>query len=240
MNGFTRPGGLEITRRAFDVCAFAKSANLVKILDVGCGRGDTAAYLEDEYGFCVTGIDSSAEAVSHAKEKHPGIEFMEGDGQALEFESLSFDCVLMECTLSLMPNPVEAIHEAFCVLKEGGYLIVHDLYIPRQSEEYLEIIKQIKRSKTEEKHYGDCGKERGPECTVNGALVMDDIFAALDELGFEVILFEDRKSDLAGFAASLIFEGGGVDEFLAGRRMKQDKSRISYFLLNAKKGKKIK
>ena len=234
MKGSTRPGGFEITRKAFNICAFAKSAS-TKILDVGCGSGDTAAFLTSEYGFCVTGIDPSDEAVAHAKEKHPGLEFMKGDGQALEFKSLSFDCVLMECTLSLMPNPVEAIHEAFCVLKEGGYLIAHDLYIPHPSEEDLAVIEQIRKSKTEEKHKGDCGKERRSECTVNGALIMNDIFAALEELGFELILFEDRKSDLDSFAASLVFEGGSVDEYL---QVKQDRSRISYFLLNAQKGEK--
>jgi SAM-dependent methyltransferase len=232
VNGLIRPGGFEITKKAFDICGMPK---LAKILDIGCGFGDTATYLKNEYGFCVTGIDKSAEAVSQAKEKHPGLEFMEGDGQSLDFGSLSFDCVLMECTLSLMPNPVEAVHEAFCVLKEGGYFITHDLYLPHPSEENLEVLEQIKKSKEEHKKEGSCSEERPSSCTVNGALVLKDIDATLDELGLEVVLFEDRKSDLDSFAASLIFNGGSVDDYRGGTH---DKSKMSYYLQVARKAKK--
>ena len=238
MNGLTHPGGLEITKKAFDVCGLpklAKQVKQVKVLDIGCGCGDTAAYLENVYGFCVTGIDSSAEAIFQARGKHPGIEFMEGDGQSLDFGSLSFDCVLMECTLSLMPNPVEAIHEAFCVLREGGYLVMHDLYLPHPSREDFEAIAEIRKSKEEHKREGRCGEERRSVCAVNGALVLKDIDAALDELGFETILFEDRKSDLDSYAASLIFNGGDMDDCF---KTKQSKSQISYYLMIARKAKK--
>ena len=234
MNGLTHPGGVEITKKAFNFCGLPGAA---KILDIGCGCGDTAAYLKDEYGFSVTGIDKSAEAVSQAKKKHPGFEFMEGDGEWLDFESLSFDCVLMECTLSLMPNPVEAIHEAFCVLKEGGYLITHDLYLPQPSEEDLEVIEHIKKSKAEHKESGSCGGDCRSVCAVNGALVLKDIDAALDELGFEVVLFEDRKTDLDSFAASLIFNGGDIDDYLK-TKQGANRSQISYYLMIARKVKK--
>jgi len=234
MNDLTHPGGLEITKKAFNFCGLPRAA---KILDIGCGCGDTAAYLENAYGFSVTGIDKSEETVSQARQKHPGLEFMEGDGQWLDFESLSFDCVLMECTLSLMPNPVESIHEAFCVLKEGGYLIMHDLYIPHPSEEDLEVLGHIKKSKEEHKEKRSCGEERRLSCTVNGALVLKDIDEALDELEFEVVLFEDRKADLAGFAASLIFDGGDIDGCL-GAKQGANRSKISYYLMIARKVKK--
>jgi SAM-dependent methyltransferase len=234
MNDLTHPGGFEITKRAFNICGLPRGAN---ILDIGCGCGDTAAYLKDEYDFSVTGIDKSAQAVSQAKQKHPGLEFMEGDGQWLDFESLSFDCVLMECTLSLMPNPVEAIHEAFCVLKEDGYLIMHDLYLPHPSEEDLEVIEHIKKSKAEHKDGGSCCEECPSACTVNGALVLKDIDAALDELGFEVVLFEDRKTDLDSFAVSLIFNGVGIDGCLGAKRG-ANRSKLSYYLMIARKVKK--
>jgi len=146
MDCTSHPGGIDITKRAFEACDLPTSA---KILDIGCGCGDTAAYLAGEYGFSVTGIDNSAEAISQAKGKHPGIEFIEGDGQWLDFASLSFDCVLIECALSLMSHPVEAIHEAYCVLKEGGYIIIHDLYLPNPSAEDFAILEQIKKSKRE-------------------------------------------------------------------------------------------
>ena len=211
MNELTHPGGLDITKKAFDICGLPESA---KVLDVGCGCGNTAGYLQDQCGFCVTGIDKSAEAISQAKKKHPGLELMEGDWQLLNFDPRSFDCVLMECTLSLMPNPIEAIHEAFRVLREGGYLVVHDLYLPEPSKE-----------------------ERRSMCASNGALVLEDIDAALNELGFETILFEDRKADLNSFAASLIFNGGSLDDCYRSEA-KQCKTKMSYYLQIARKVKK--
>ena len=127
MDSIHRPGGLIITKRAFDICGIPKYA---KVLDIGCGGGDTAAFLEKEYDFRVTGIDISREAISQAMAKHPGLNLLEGRGEILDFESLSFDCVLLECTLSLLKNPAASLQEAFRVLKNDGYLIIHDIYLP--------------------------------------------------------------------------------------------------------------
>ena len=230
-------------------------------------------------------MDISAEAISQAKEMHPDIEFIEGDGLWLDFDSLSFDCVLIECALSLMSHPVEAIHEAYCVLKKGGYIIIHDLYLPSPSADDFEILEQVKASKREHAmqikadHYDEkprpeecnscqniegscpdncsisqqqvesscpdncsipqkqlespCPDELISACTVDGALIMDDIFEALNELQLEKILFEDRRADLNSYVASMIFNnsGGNSDK-------RQSKSKMSYFLLIARKASK--
>ena len=230
MNGLTHPGGKEITKKAFDLCRLPESS---KVLDIGCNDGSTAAYLTSKYNLRVTGIDKSADAILNAKEKYPEIEFIEGDGQSLNFPSLSFDCVLMECTLSLMQHPVEAIHEAFCVLKEGGYLIMHDLYLQNPALEDFELLEEIRKPRAEDGE--NCGQERRFICTVNGVLIMNDIDAALDDLEFNIMLFEDRKPDLDSFAASKIFEGGNIEEYSID---KKGKTKISYFLLVARKVKK--
>jgi len=266
MNCIVRPGGLELTKYAVEACALAKP---VKMLDIGCGCGDTAAYLKNEYGFSVTGIDNSTEAVKTAKERYPDIKFILGDGQWLEFDSLSFDCVLMECVLSLMSNPVEAIHEAYCTLKKGGYLIVHDLYLPHPSAEDYNVLEQIKISKKEHvnkvnaeeiinRRTGECPSscqndgsscpddcrstliatgtpcpdEIKSPCTVDGALILDDIFTALNELKLEKILFEDRKTDLTNFTAAMIFNDNNRNH---ASEIRRGKTQMSYFLLVAKK-----
>ena len=222
------PGGMEITKYAFGSCALPKSA---KILDIGCGFGDTAAFLAGEYGYSITGMDISAEVITRARERHPDIVFIEGDGQWLEVESLSFDCVLMECTLSLMSNPVEAIHEAYCTLKKGGYLIIHDLYLPYPSKDDFKKIRQIKKSKLDHTHSSCSDKILSP-CTVDGALIMDDIFAAMNELELEKVLFEDMKMKLDSYVASIVFSGNDMSSY---SNVRQGKSKISYFLLIARK-----
>ena len=89
--------------------------------------------------------------------------------------------------------------------------------------------------KSEHKEKGSCGEDRGLSCTVDGALVLRDIDAALDELGFEIVLFEDRKTDLDSYVASMIFNGKDMDGCLVTR---QGKSKMSYYLMVARKAKR--
>ena len=229
MNGLRRPGGLEITKRAFDVCALERTA---RVLDIGCGEGHAAAFLKSEYDLDVTGIDISAQAVSQAALDHPGPEFIEGDGQAPGFGPLSFDCVLMECSLSLMENPAEAIYEAVRMLKHGGYLIVHDLYLLNPDERELNIAGSAGQQDAALDAGRICCVTQQPVYVKNGALVLAGISAVFDELGLETVLFEDRKNDLDGYAASLTLDG-----LCPGCRPgdAQSGQKMSYFLLVAQK-----
>ena len=276
MNDYAHPGGVEITKAAFDACALPKG---VRVLDVGCGTGETAAYLASAYGFSVTGLDIAPSAIAAAKKRYPAIEFLTGDGEALPFASHTFDCALLACTLSLFPDPAEAIHEAFCVLKNGGYLIIHDLYLPHPTAEDFAAAARIKAAKLEQQqahaacveaqahdcaespHGGalefenphdcgqcgacgevqahDCAGQRGAESqsdyAPNGALILNDIHAMLEELGFAMVLFEDRKADLDNYAASLIFRHGRTNHCFPAH---QDRSGWSYFLMVVQKSKR--
>jgi len=227
----TRPGGFGITKRAFDACGLPKSAN---ILDIGCGSGETAAYLHSEYGLRITGIDRSVDSISKANEMHPYHEFTVGDGQFLDFESRSFDCVLMECTLSLMSNPVEAVHEAYCVLKDGGFLIIHDVYLPKPTAEDFAALDQTIKAIEGSRSSGDCCDDHPSAHVVDGALVLNEINAEMNELGLSVKVFEDRKLDLDNYAATVVFNGGSLEDLCWTAK---DKSKVSYFLLILKKEK---
>lgn len=246
MSGCIHPGDFAITRQAFDFCGMPETAS---VLDIGCGQGETAGYIQKEYGMHVTGIDSAPEMIQRAKKAYPGLTFMEGNAQMLDFPSAAFTCVLMECSLSLVCDQQEAIHEAFCVLKDGGYLIIHDLYMPDPVQADWDALNQAKQMNRNRKHDGsDCGEGRVSECVVNGALLMRDIHAELEELGFETLLFEDKKRELDSFAASVIFTYGSFENYIEAQRgdMKSDptglsaadikeKGRQSYFLLIARK-----
>ena len=110
-----RPGEFRITREAIEFCNFPKGST---ILDIGCGEGDSSDFLTKHYGLEVTGVDLDPKAVKKAKAQFPDLTFKEGDGEFLDgFESRSFDGVMMECVLSQINLPIEAVHEAYCVLK---------------------------------------------------------------------------------------------------------------------------
>jgi SAM-dependent methyltransferase len=58
--------------------------------------------------------------VAIARKSQPGIDFREGDAEALQFEHNSFDAVTIGFGLLHMGNPGRALKEAFRVLKSGG------------------------------------------------------------------------------------------------------------------------
>jgi SAM-dependent methyltransferase len=90
-----------------------------RALDVACGPGYVASAAAAR-GAAVVGIDFSQSMIEEARSRHPGIDFQEGDAEALSFPDGSFDIVVMNFGLLHLARPDAAIHEAFRVLTAGG------------------------------------------------------------------------------------------------------------------------
>lgn len=100
----------------------------MKILDLGCGPGLYAEYLAYE-GHSVTGIDFSENsiqyAMSRAKEKQLGIEYLKTDYLDLDFEN-QFDLVIMiylDFGVLLPEERDRLLHNVYKALIEGGKFI---------------------------------------------------------------------------------------------------------------------
>lgn len=63
----------------------------LRILEIGCGKGDLIAALDPSEG---VGIDFSPEAIRIARERHPAITFIEADAHALKLEG-TFDIIIL-------------------------------------------------------------------------------------------------------------------------------------------------
>ena len=207
-----RPGGESLTKKAVGIAKLPEGA---RILDIGCGEGDTAFMLKEQFGFDVTGVDRSGKVIKKGKTCHEGLDIRQMEAEYLDFESKSFDAVFMECSLSVFRLQDDAAFEAYCVLRPGGKLIISDLFI--KNPDPLAVAKMIKeadekasRPKTE----GACGENEKPSYVMlGGAFVADELLGMLEETGFVLEHFSDESGVLAGFAAQAIMGHGSLEEY---------------------------
>ena len=210
--GIIRPGGIGLTNEAIEKAGIKKGS---RILEIGCGEGDTAAFLSKEWDMDVEGIDRSREMIRRADEKHPDLKLQFGEADFLEFPSLQFDAVLMECVFSLTYLKTEVFHEIYCVLKKGGKFIVTDLYNRDPDPDKVkaamaEVAKALKTPKRE----GQC-EERSipPEYMLDRVFIKEELIRGADDNGFIVELWEDKSEALHSFVAEKILEYGSLCKY---------------------------
>ena len=229
-----RPGEFRITKEAIEFCNFPQNA---AILDIGCGEGDSSDFLTRNYNLKVTGVDVDPKAIEKAKAQYPDLNFKEGDGEFLEdFGSRSFDGVMMECVLSQINLPIEAIHESYCVLKTGGKLILSGLYHKDPSEETLKEVMEIVDAHQDKHKAGlltDEEKEHSPsKYKADGVLLLDPLRADMAEIGFKELLFKDKTEELITYGAEILMEKGSLDGYISEKARNKN---TGYFLLIVEK-----
>ena len=180
-----RPGGLELTERAARFCGLAPGD---RVLDVGCGVGTTAAFLQDRFRVAAMGVDASSQLLAEAQKGHPALPLVRGDGAGLPFASGLFSAVFCECVLSLLENQTRALAEFHRVLCPGGHLVVADLYwrSPERPDK------------------GSCPTARG---CLAGALPRPQLEQQIEGAGFALDLWEDHSEHLKRLAAKLVWDG---------------------------------
>lgn len=226
--GSVRPGGLAVSRRAVELSGLKKGD---RVLDVGCGYGVTVELLCKDYGILAEGVDISQTLLEKGRERNPELNLSFGDGEMLDYPSLSFDGMFMECVLSLIEKPGEAIHEAYCLLKKGGKLIISDFYLKKPED-------------------ATKAAEKAKNC-LDSAFVQKELESLLSETGFEILVWEEKNDELKEFTASLIMHFGSLDAFFKSVAEKSEEDsasrenststgsnnykKVGYFLLIAEK-----
>jgi SAM-dependent methyltransferase len=88
----------------------AQVAPRTRVLDVGCGLGTLAAAAAAR-GATVTGVDLAAGMLAEARRRHPDIEFVQADAEALPFADHAFDVALGAFIVNHLPHPERAAAE---------------------------------------------------------------------------------------------------------------------------------
>jgi len=133
------------------------------------------------------GLD--AVGLDHERHAPEALPVVEGDACDPPFEDASFDGVVCECVLSLLPSPAKALAAFRRILKPEGRLLLSDLYLPEGG--------------------GSSGPARpAPPSCLDGAMSREKTEACLAGAGFRTLVFEDHPEALKELAARLIWYGG--------------------------------
>lgn len=225
LEGILRPGGLDITQRLVDMCAFGPGA---PVLDLGCGAGVTVEYLINQCGLKAVGMDKDAARLEQARRRVPDLPVILGRGESLPFDSASFDGVLAECSLSVMHYQGAVLGELYRVLRTGGKLAISDLY----------------RRPTAE-HRDHCHAAMGGGITgvndvtpvdggcLSGAKTAGQLKDVLASHGFRLLVWHDATPSLKVFVAQYIMTHGDLDGswLMAGEACARgvNKKKLGYF-----------
>ena len=135
--GGAHPGGFSLTKTLLQDENIAPTET---VLDIGCGTGQTAAFLAEQFECHVTAIDSHPIMIEKAKERFKKSDFivnvMEGDAQNLNIADSTFDFIIAESVI-VFTDISKTLNELSRVLKSGGSIIIIEMTAEQNLSEEL-------------------------------------------------------------------------------------------------------
>lgn len=129
----------ERTQPAIDLANRIQLTDPKRIIDIGCGPGNSTAVLAARFPqAAILGIDNSENMISTAKKEHPDLDFKVWDA-AVDLLSLGddFDIVFSNACIQWIPDQPKLLAEMMAILNPGGVLAVQT---PMNYHEPIHII----------------------------------------------------------------------------------------------------
>jgi len=152
------------------------------VLDLGSRAGNdcfVARTLAGETGK-VTGLDFTEEMVLKAQQNlaktgFTNMEFIRGDIEEMPLPDSTFDVVISNCVLNLVPDKQKAFSEIFRVLKPGGHFCISDVVTSGELPEGLKEAAEM---------YAGC---------VSGATEKQEYLKIIEKQGFSQVKIQKEK-----------------------------------------------
>ena len=93
-----------------------------RVLDVGCGCGDTSIALHN-LGAKVLGVDVSGPMLNHARGRNGDIDYLQADAATSDFGGNRFDLVFSRFGVMFFADPVAAFHNIRGAMSANGRLL---------------------------------------------------------------------------------------------------------------------
>lgn len=109
-------------------------SGIQRLLDVGCGRGGTAAWFDRQGWGQVVGVDVDSASIEYARRHYPGVTFFRRDVADLAQLALDpFDLVYLLTAYYAFSEQRKALGQIRAVCRTGGTLLIVDYTQPGTS-----------------------------------------------------------------------------------------------------------
>lgn len=116
-----------------------------RVLDAACGTGVVARKAAEEVGAAgwVSGCDITPSMLAIAREEMPSLDWREGDIADLPYEDGTFNAVICQMALMMVPDPAQVLREFRRVAVPGGSIVISVNAGSDEFRRYGEIIARI-------------------------------------------------------------------------------------------------